>query len=277
MKAIRDPDAKTFLEKAGPLLYEREDEYGLALGLAEGLNSWFKPEVPPLLLRIEENQKTTAVLMQTRIDNCVLSHVTEEQARVFAAYMKEHDLKIEGAVGPTPGVNHFCRFYSSTPTNLRMGSRILALRNVIAPRPAPGELRLATLDDFAIVLKYTHAFYLECIPKELPTEAKLAQMMKEKIEQKTYWLWVINGEAVAQAGTTRRTRNGISIAAVYTPPEYRGKGYASNMMAALSQRLLDEGRQFCALYTDIANPTSNKIYESVGYQIVGTSEYLSYV
>lgn len=277
MKAVRDPDAKTFLEKASPLLYEREEEYGLALGLAEGLNSWFKPDVPPILLRIEENQKTTAVLMQTRVDNCVVTHLNEEQARVLATYMKEHEHKLDGAVGPAPGVNHFCRYYSAAPTHLRMGSRILALRKVIPPKRADGKLRLATPDDFEIVRDYLRAFILECIPKELPTEPKLAQMVKEKIEQKTYSLWIVNGEAVAQAGTTRRTRNGISIAAVYTPPRHRGKGYASNMMAALSQQLLDEGRLFCALYTDIANPTSNKIYESVGYQIVGTSEYLSYV
>lgn len=277
MKVVRDADPKIFLEKAGPLLYEREAEYGLALGLAEGLLAWLKPDIAPILLRLEENGNTTAVLLQTRPDNCVLSHLNQDQSRAFANYMNEYGLKLEGAVGPVPAVHYFCRHYSKQPTQLRMGNRILALRQVRAPRAAPGSLRIASAEDLEIVVRYMREFYLECIPKELPAEAKLVQLMKDKIEQKTISLWTVDGQIVSQAATTRPTRNGISIAAVYTPPGHRGRGYASNMMAALSQRLLDEGRSFCVLYTDVANPTSNKVYESVGYQIIGTSEYLSYV
>jgi predicted GNAT family acetyltransferase len=55
---------------------------------------------------------------------------------------------------------------------------------------------------------------------------------------------------------------------VYTPPELRRRGYASALVAALSRRLLDEGRRFCFLYTDLANPTSNHIYREIGYEEV---------
>jgi predicted GNAT family acetyltransferase len=58
---------------------------------------------------------------------------------------------------------------------------------------------------------------------------------------------------------------------VYTPPEWRGKGYASACVAALSQLCLDSGYQFCMLYTDLANPTSNSIYQKIGYQPIGES------
>ncbi len=52
---------------------------------------------------------------------------------------------------------------------------------------------------------------------------------------------------------------------VYTPPELRGKGYATNCVAALSQKLLDDGYKFCSLFTDLSNPTSNDIYSKIGY------------
>ena len=52
------------------------------------------------------------------------------------------------------------------------------------------------------------------------------------------------------------------------PPERRRHGYASACVAALSERLLSEGRRFCFLYTDLANPTSNAIYQKIGYQPV---------
>ena len=64
------------------------------------------------------------------------------------------------------------------------------------------------------------------------------------------------------------TRNGIRIGYVYTPPESRARGYASALVAAVSQKMLDEGFAFCVLYTDLSNPTSNAIYARVGYEPV---------
>jgi len=58
---------------------------------------------------------------------------------------------------------------------------------------------------------------------------------------------------------------------VYTPRELRGRGFATATVAALSQLLLDQGHQFCCLYTDLANPTSNAIYQRIGYQAVSDS------
>ena len=89
-------------------------------------------------------------------------------------------------------------------------------------------------------------------------------------------LWEDGGEPVSLAGWGGPTPNGIRIGPVYTPPALRGRGYATALTAALSQRLLDGrlfagGRRFCFLYTDLANPTSNAIYERIGYRRVAES------
>jgi hypothetical protein len=76
-------------------------------------------------------------------------------------------------------------------------------------------------------------------------------------------------------GASGATPRGIRIGAVYTPPQDRGRGYASNLVAAVSQAQLDAGRTFCFLYTDLANPTSNHIYRAVGYEPV--SEAMEFV
>jgi predicted GNAT family acetyltransferase len=55
---------------------------------------------------------------------------------------------------------------------------------------------------------------------------------------------------------------------VYTPPHYRNRGYAAACVAALSKRLLDSGRKFCALFADAENPISNGIYRKIGYRDV---------
>ena len=58
---------------------------------------------------------------------------------------------------------------------------------------------------------------------------------------------------------------------MYTPPELRRRGYASALVARLTQHLLDGGRDFCFLYTDLANPTANRIYRNIGYEFVAES------
>ncbi len=83
------------------------------------------------------------------------------------------------------------------------------------------------------------------------------------------YLWVLSdGAIVSLLATTRPVSRVISIASVYTPPELRGHGYASRSVAALSQHLLDSGWQRCSLFTDLSNPTSNSIYQQVGYRPV---------
>ena len=64
--------------------------------------------------------------------------------------------------------------------------------------------------------------------------------------------------------------------AVYTPPEWRGRGYATAAVATLSSELLGEGYAMCVLYTDLANPTSNRIYRRIGYEAVCDSLHLRF-
>jgi predicted GNAT family acetyltransferase len=81
------------------------------------------------------------------------------------------------------------------------------------------------------------------------------------------YLWD-DGAPVSMCGISGPTPHGIRIGPVYTPPPSRGRGYASNLVAAASQRALDAGRRSVFLLTDLANPTSNDIYESIGYERV---------
>jgi len=71
---------------------------------------------------------------------------------------------------------------------------------------------------------------------------------------------------LSMATVERDTAHGIAISWVYTPSHLRKRGYATACVAALTQRMLDSGKHFCCLYTDLANPTSNSIYEKIGYQ-----------
>ena len=277
MTVVRDFDPAVFLQHAGELLYAREAEYGLPLGLVEALLTYLKPDITPLLLRVEEDGMTTAVCIQTRRENVMLSHMTSEQAAALAAYCRAREIRVAGASGPAAGVREFCASYSSAPTEVLMSNRILQLTQVTPPQPAPGNMRLAASADFETAKRFFRDFHVECIPDELPPEDRLATIIEDRIARQTVFLWEVEGTPVCSAHTTRPTRNGMSIGPVYTPPKERGKGYASNLMEALSQRVLDGGKWFCVLFTDTENPASNRVYESVGYRVIGTSLYLGFV
>ncbi len=152
--------------------------------------------------------------------------------------------------------------------HLRTHERLFELTQVIAPRPGPGELRIATPDDTALVVRWIKAFQEEALHTSLSDEEALA-WARRGIGNGEVYLWVLSdGAIVSLLATTRPVSRVISIASVYTPPELRGQGYASRSVAALSQHLLDSGWQRCSLFTDLSNPTSNSIYQRVGYRPV---------
>jgi predicted GNAT family acetyltransferase len=98
--------------------------------------------------------------------------------------------------------------------------------------------------------------------------------------EREVWLWEDGPEdgraPVCMVGAGSPTRNGVRIGAVYTPPERRGRGYASALVAHVSASLLAAGRRFCTLYTDLDNPTSNRLYRRIGYRPVADVLHLRF-
>ena len=78
------------------------------------------------------------------------------------------------------------------------------------------------------------------------------------------------------AGLTRAVAGMARIGPVYTPPALRGRGYAGAATAAVSQAALDAGTREVVLYTDLANPVSNALYERLGYRPVEDRVVLSF-
>jgi predicted GNAT family acetyltransferase len=89
-------------------------------------------------------------------------------------------------------------------------------------------------------------------------------------------VWEAGGVPVSLAGRTRVVAGMVRVAPVYTPPEMRGRGYVGAATAAVSQAALDAGVREVVLYTDLANPTSNALYQRLGYRPVEDRVVLSF-
>lgn len=131
------------------------------------------------------------------------------------------------------------------------------------PHGIPGKMRKNTPEDASTLASWAKAFVEEAVHETLSDD-----QAQKVAERDNFYIWEVNGERVSLAAASGKTPNGIRVNFVYTPTEHRGKGYASVNVATLSQHLLDSGNQFCSLFTDLENPTSNAIYQRMGYRPV---------
>lgn len=128
-------------------------------------------------------------------------------------------------------------------------------------RPAPGELRQAAPDDRPLLMAWERAFVRET---GLGTGENAEPTINRRLAHDLQFVWV-DGDPVATVGINPPVAGTCRIGPVYTPPEHRNRGYATTAVATVSQLLLDRGAERCMLFTDLANPISNRIYAAIGY------------
>jgi Predicted acetyltransferase len=127
-----------------------------------------------------------------------------------------------------------------------------------------GVFRQATEADMRFMGEWYFSFAIECGVDHAGNIQSETEKALHAIESGNCFVWDDNG-AVATAKSSRRIKNAACINGVYAPPHFRKSGYATACVAALSQKLLNDGFEYCYLFTDLANPTSNNIYQKIGY------------
>ena len=245
-----------------------EVENNVMLGIATALAqnpSLAKPS--PYFATVHDDGDVVVCALRTPPHKLAISRTADLSALhllaedVFAVYP---DLGM--VLGPEPTVACFAEYWSTiagTRTSPALRQRIYEARSVVPPDPVPpGHLRQASGEDGPTVTRWVTDFLAVMSEQRGPVEAA-----PERLRSGSLFVWDNDGP-VSMAGWTGKTPNGVRVTFVYTPPEFRRHGYASACVAALTQRLLDEGNRYCCLYTDLANPTSNRIYQQIGYRAV---------
>jgi predicted GNAT family acetyltransferase len=266
VRRVEDPAA--FLEAASPLLLEDEARHNLILGIAGTLRDHPSHYPEYGLWLAEDAGETAGAALRTPPHNLVVARPRDDS--VLGALAEAIDDDPPGLVAAEPEAGVFAAAWAAktgaTPRTKR-AQGVFSLDRVEVPDPVSGQLREAGIDDRPLLLEWFRAFMKEAIG-ESPDEASTALAVDHRLEADSAGvvLWE-DGHPVSLAAFGNPTPNGIRIGPVYTPPDDRRRGYASALVAELSELLLEE-RQFCFLFTDLANPTANRIYEQIGYRRV---------
>jgi len=270
MKVYRYQDANQFYDRVKDYLLKDEALHNVQLALCHSLiHNPGGFDEKPLLATVEAEGDILAVAMRTPSRNLLLSKIQDFGAiEAIAQDLHLTEKSLPGVNASTAEAKAFAetwRSLTSQSYEIKMAMRAFQLKQVQKISQATGELRQATERDRELLNNWFEAFVVEALGI---AATNTERAVDRHLQRATAYLWE-DETPVSMACHVRITPNGAGISIVYTPPEHRGKGYASSCVAALSQTLLSRGHKYCFLLTDLANPTSNHIYQAIGYQPVG--------
>ncbi len=271
MKLTRFESSQAFHDLTHGYLMEYEVEHNLMLDLTRRLVNGRSWNGGSYMAAVEGDHGVVGVALRTGMHNLILSRLVDlESLELIVQDVYKSYGTLPGVLGPPDATSAFCqqwRELSGQQGEIDINERIYQLIEVIPVQGVKGQMRLLQAGDRHVVLGWMEAFQNEALP-DAPKEDQSASIDGFLDENDpTRWLYVWEaGQVVAMASAVGATKRSVRIGYVYTPPDLRGRGYGSALVAGLSQRMLDQGCQFCMLYTDLSNPTSNKIYQNIGYR-----------
>lgn len=268
-------DGQGFLDAAGQYLYRDEVINGILIGVAGAAAEHTAEGHTPYLATLDEGGHVCGAAVMTPPHRLLVnldSQHRQDGVRYLAEDLRSAGRTLPGVTGLRDVADAFAATWAMTNSfQLRRGTAMMVfeLRQVSRPVGVAGQSRWATTADIEWLVEWMAAFNEEVHQTPRPGPTDLRAWTRRKIERQEFLVWEDEGEPVSVAGRSRPSPTGAAISYVRTPEPFRRRGYASACVAELSQRILDDGKLFCTLFTDLANPTSNHIYQEIGYQARG--------
>jgi predicted GNAT family acetyltransferase len=180
------------------------------------------------------------------------------------SYMNQIDYP--GIIGVKEHCERYQKSYQSITgktLNIQMYQRIYACKKVIDQSVNKGKVRLAVETDIDDLVSWAYHFSKDVGDTVSMEEAR--KNLEYQVANKTLYVLCVEEVLVSMAARSRSLNLTESVGYVYTPIEFRNHGYASQIVAEVTRKVLADGK-IATLYTDLSNPTSNSIYMRIGYE-----------
>ncbi len=275
MHVVEYPSATEFLDATRSVLMENEAANSIMLSYAENQVHGIDSAMSTRFYAVIEHGEPVLPAMFTAEVWPLLSDGSVEAARLLARFFYPKSPQPTGVTGPKELSMEFADEWerlSRCDLVIHHNARLYDCSAVADIKLSDGNSRQATNADFELVKKWRYAFHDDANAAIGTDDAQITH----HIEQGRYYLWEV-GRPVSMALYARETGNTGTIGVVYTPPERRNNGYGTAITAAVTRSILDSGKKYATLYTDLDNPTSNSIYMKIGYRPIMDSTLWRFV
>jgi len=262
-RVVTYTDPRAFDKRVSRWLSIREGENCYFLGMMpEVIGTAGKPGLH--MFTVEEDNAIQAAGVILPSQALCMSWATHEVVDLVVDHFCKNNVTLQSVHAPGHVSGYLGRSYAQRTgqrSELGRAERVYQLARNYYALPAQGHLQVAGPADRSLVREWVGAFVEETA---FETEGRTVDSMTDiLLGQRLLYLWK-SPDPVSMAAWVAPTPHGASINFVYTPPEFRGQGYAKAVSAALGAQMLASGLRYCFILTDVNDQRTNALYQSIG-------------
>ena len=277
MEAKFYENVEEFYNVAYPFLLKHEAENNLPLAILISLKKSknYYEEEKPLLFSLINNKELELIALRTPPHDLLISYTDNlEHINALVDELFKRKEKLPGVLSFKEAADTFANLWcekNSLKCNLFRKERVFKLERVSKVYLGDRHFSVASKAHQTLVLKWVEKMMREAlidVTDEVIDQSKKTFAKEFEENRSSFYLLFDDSEPISMVRKAGKTPNGNFVNYVYTPLSLRRKGYATDCVAKLSKKLLEEGNKYCFLFTDLSNPTSNSIYQKIGYRPV---------
>jgi len=270
-------DIEEFYKVAYPFLLEHEAENNLPLAILISLkkNIEIYGKEKPLLFSLTDAKIVKLIALRTPPQDLIISYTDDlDTIELLTEELTKRSEKLPGVLSFKKAADKFAEQWCERNylnCNLFRKERIYKLVKVSEETLGHRKFSVAPKLHQEIVFQWAGEMMKEALINTTKEDIqRMIEILREEfdLDKSRMFLLYENNEPISMAREASKTPNGVFVNFVYTPIPLRRKGYATECVAKLSNHLLEAGNKYCFLFTDLSNPTSNSIYQKVGYKPV---------
>ncbi|MFD3733650.1 GNAT family N-acetyltransferase [Streptomyces sp. NPDC058632] len=266
-------DVEDFLARAGDFLRSRPALHNTPLtdiGKLRARGADAHGAEAAVFGRLESGGEVRAVFYRTPRGRLGLTPLSAEQAGRLAAHLAELGHSPSDVIADHDTATAFAEAWqqhAGAAPEPFWRTHLYRLGTLTPPQPRPeGQGRIAGGKDHEHVVRWCREFCVDVGEQPSIDLIDSGSWADSRFGDRHFTFWENpDGTPVSMAATTSMVGGMIRVDPVYTPAHLRGRGYAGAVTVEASRAALAAGATDVVLFTNPANPTSNALYQRIGY------------